>query len=184
MKKIFLKGSLVFTLVSSFGFKTYACMAPDPFCIFVALSIFGGAVKGLNADYEPQKISVASKEEIVSQITKEVYNAENGHYMLRMQRYHNTSPAYSEVIKRYEKGKISGRLSLESLYDFSPRFFNDLDKLEAMIEKYTDTLTVKETYGPATFEGGVINWERYAKLASDAKLIYNHYWWMKDNDLL
>jgi len=92
-------------------------------------------------------------------------------YSFRMIKYARYSNGYHDVISRYNKGRITGNMSLESLAKNAPKLFADLDILEQlMTEAYSVNVTTK-VYGSKLNANGSVNWLRYKLLAQDALAI-------------
>jgi hypothetical protein len=92
-------------------------------------------------------------------------------YSLRMVKYARYSGGYHDVISRYDHGRFTGNMSLESLAKNAPKLFADLDTLEQlMTEAYSSEVTAK-VYGPKLNANGSVNWLRYRYLAQDALAI-------------
>lgn len=92
-------------------------------------------------------------------------------YSLRMTKYARYSNGYNDVISRYDHGRFTGNLSLESLAENAPKLFADLDILETLLtEQYGQEVTLT-VYGSKLNADGSVNWLRYKLLAQDALAI-------------
>jgi hypothetical protein len=151
--------------------QAIVCMAPTPVCGVVIIGGIVAAVLGNNkkaAKGEVNKTLAASDH---AKLVSVVRRIDGTSYSLRMVKYANYSGGYHDVISRYNNGRISGRLSLESLAENSPKLFADLDKLEQlMTAAYTAEVTA-HVYGPKLKADGSVNWLRYKTLALDALAI-------------
>lgn len=151
--------------------QAIVCLAPVPVCGVV---IVGGIVATVIANKKKAAKGEVNKTLAASdhaKLVSVVQKIDGTSYSLRMVKYANYSGGYHDVISRYNSGRISGRLSLESLAENSPKLFADLDKLEQlMTEAYSAEVTA-QAYGSKLNEDGSVNWLRYKVLAQDALAI-------------
>lgn len=160
-----------------------ACMAPDPFCIGVAIGIGTGLFKGLTDEPErgeTEHIIVTAEQ--MDAITATVDDYEGGVYMIRLSKYKKFNPGLNSIIRRYQKGKFTGRLSLASMDKFyRGKIFNDLDKFYGIMTDHLGEEAVQAAYGSTSNEDGSRNWEAYALLSADLLGVIDHTWWLDDN---
>ena len=134
----------------------------------------GGIVSGVHASKKAAKegkiyetLAARNQEKLAAVVQK----IEGTDYSLRMTKYARYSKGYNDIISRYDHGRITGNLSLESLAEAAPKLFADLDVLETlMAEQYTTEVT-EAVYGPKQNADGSVNWLRYKLLAQDALAI-------------
>lgn len=176
MKKRF-SGLLVAAVASLFissPSQALVCLAPHPACAVVAVGGLVVAILGSMHDADNGKIDPLMIETDEQKITEIVKGIRNSDYSLRMADYYRYSGGYQDIISRYKSGKISGNLSLESLYDFNPRLFADLDQLEQKLLSQYPAELVASIYGPKLMADGSMNWKRYSLLAQDAIALYSN----------
>ncbi|WII72837.1 hypothetical protein QJS83_03005 [Bdellovibrio sp. 22V] len=167
--------SLAGVMAAATPSQAVVCFMPHPVCGVV---IVGGLVVSIIAARDAAKkghhLDPISLEQNQAKLARISRRLDGTNYLLRMQQYERYSQGYRSVISRYDSGRISGRLSLESLMDFSPQLFRDLDTMERMLaEEYGQEL-VLQVYGPKYKENGQINWKRYKLLSQDSLAIYSN----------
>lgn len=151
--------------------QAFICLAPTPVCGVV---IIGGIVATVIANKNAARrgqlnATLAAKDH--AKLVGIAQKIDGTSYSLRMVKYARYSGGYHDVISRYNNGRITGNMSLESLAESAPKLFADLDTLEQlMTEAYTTEVTA-HVYGPKTNADGTVNWKRYKLLAQDALAI-------------
>lgn len=173
MKLVFAKKSVMVALAGFLAVgssQAVVCLAPTPVC---GLVIVGGLIASIYAsrDHKDSMDAIAI-EQNQEKLQKIVSHLNGSNYVLRMQKYANYSNGYKDVITRYNRGKISGNMSLESLMDFNPRLFADLDTLERLLTSEYGKDLVEQIYGSQKLENGYTNWNRYRLLAQDSLILY------------
>lgn len=165
MKKSLFLSLLAATTISASSASAIVCLSPEPItCAITALVIAGGIAHDLNG-HPVEIVSLQStSDQAEIQAIAAAVRADKS-LMFHMASYYQYSPGFDDVISRFQEGKISGRLSLESMMDFNPRLFADLDKVDSIIRSQ-----VKQSEMPQVRS----QWERYAVLAAEAKLIYQN----------
>lgn len=173
MKLVFAKKSVMVALASFLAAgssQAVVCLAPTPVC---GLVIVGGLIASIYASNEHKdSMDVIAIEQNQAKLQKIVRHLNGSNYVLRMQKYARYSNGYNDVITRYNRGKISGNMSLESLKDFNPRLFVDLDTLARILSQEYGRELVEKVYGPQKLENGYTNWKRYQLLAQDSLILY------------
>ncbi len=156
---------------------TIVCLMPHPACAVVTgLGIIATFFAGQRQS-ELQKFSATEDTAAIKSIITQIRNRNQNWMMVKMG---SENPGYKEIIRKFENNKISGRNSLESLMDWSPKHFQHLDALEEIISSEVSSADMTATYGERFLPDGSINWARYAKLAADGQALYENLFLFKD----
>lgn len=173
MKLVFAKKSVMVALagvLAAGSSQAVVCLAPTPVC---GLVIVGGLIASIYASRDHKdSMDVIAIEQNQAKLQKIVNRLKGSDYVFRMQKYAKYSGGYNDVITRYNRGKISGNMSLETLMDFNPRLFADLDALARILAKEYGQDLVEQIYGPQKLDNGYTNWKRYQLLAQDSLILY------------
>lgn len=173
-----IRSSLVtlFALVGTMAFSSqshaFACFLPTPVCAVITAATGVGLINAATSHQELKTMTFVDSPEMLQQIDARVVAEANGDYVLQMGR--DWAPGYARIIERFNSGKVSGNLSLASLYNFDRKLFASLDRLQEMLAETVDAQTVNEVYGARLLADGTINWARYAALAVDANTIWSN----------
>ena len=162
--------------ISADSHASVLCLSPDPVCATVLL---GGLVTGVaetNGERDLQRLRVTREPETLAAIVHEVERVQDERLALRIEEAARYRPGYGAIVDRFEHGRYEGRRSLESLMDFDPGLFDDLDRIAAVIGAHHSRDVMAETYGPRRLEDGRVNWERYAQLARDALALHHNFY--------
>jgi hypothetical protein len=175
MKKIvlsFLSTALVFTAASTKA-NAVVCLMPTPFCAIVMVGGAAFSVYELSKGSQTlQTISSSKNATDITAVVNAVKTQENGNLLLRMSSAVHSSPGYKEIVRRFQAKEITGNMSLESLYEFNPQMFRDLDTLAELVARNVKNPEMLRS--DETAKDGNINWGRYAQLAADADALYSN----------
>ena len=161
--------------MNSTASASIVCLSPNPVC---AAAIVGGLITSAVSAREnrgPRQLQAGSRREVLEAIASDIDSAENERLGIRIRKAARYDPGYRAIVRRYRDGRHHGRLSLESLRNFNPAIFDDLDTIEAIIGEHYSRAIMFETYGPKYREDGRTNWRRYATLARDALVIHRQF---------
>lgn len=151
------------------------CLAPDPACAAVLLGGLVTSIVSGGEDREFRHLQAGRERAALETIVEEIESADDERLAIRIRDAARYRPGFNTIVSRFEKGRHEGRLSLESLMEFDPQLFDDLDRIAAVIGQHYPENAMTETYGPKRLDGGEVNWERYATLARDALAIHHNF---------
>lgn len=150
------------------------CLAPDPACAAVLLGGLVTSIVSGSEDREFRHLQAGRERAALETIVEEVETTDDERLAIRIRDAARYRPGFNTIVSRFEKGRYEGHLSLESLMDFDPQLFEDLDRIAAVIGQHYPGEVMTETYGPKRLDDGEVNWERYATLARDALAIHHN----------
>lgn len=161
--------------ISSASHASAVCLAPEPACATVLLGSLVTGIVSDDGEREFRHLQAGEKRAALEAIVHEIGNIDDGDLAIRIRDAARYRPGFHSIVRRASQGRHEGRLSLESLMDFDPQLFEDLDRIETVIGQHYPERIMTEAYGPTYLEGGEINWERYAALARDALAIHHNF---------
>ncbi len=161
--------------ISAPSHASVTCLAPDPACAAVLLGGLVTSIVSGNEDRELRHLQAGRERAALEAIVEEIENTDDRRLAIRIRDAARYRPGFSTIVNRFEEGRHEGRLSLESLMNFDPQLFDDLDRIATVVGQHYPDEVMIETYGPKRLHGGEVNWERYAILAREALAIHHNF---------